>query len=288
MKWCDVARIVYGPIPLPDIVPHGMGTVPLSGQIQTVLTQVERFLSRSSEAEAVIRVFHMVVAALPNTKNIKLSLQPSVSGHSVFTDFLFLATDDASGWPLTFIEVKRFSDSADLSAQYESTAQTYREAHILLCESDWAHKGLKKLGFILSNSEMWSFAYAKKRANRIVITKQFTMHIRESRERVLFCLRSLLLGQWPLGENPASTSLPEPSTSPHVGNLEPLGENPASTSLPEPSTSPHVGNLDAPDHLQVMEECEALPPEPSTSPHVGDLDCTASTSSNCGDTLTPK
>ena len=85
------------------------------------------------------------------------------------------------------------------------------------------------------------------------------MHIRESRERVLFCLRSLLLGEWPLGENPASTSLPN---------------------IREPSTFPHVGNLDstaAPDHLRVMEECEAPPPEPSTSPHVGDLDSTPST-----------
>ena len=171
-----------------------MGTVPLSGELQTVFTQVEGFLSRSSEVEAVIRVFHMVMAAIPNTGNIKLSLQPAVSGHSVFTDVLFRATDDASGWPLTFIEVKRFSDSADLSAQYESTAQTYREAHILLCASDCACKGLQELGFILSKAELWSCAYAKKHANRIVITKQFTMHICESRERVLFCLRSLLLG----------------------------------------------------------------------------------------------
>ena len=230
MKWSDVARIVYGPIPQTSSVQQEMGTVPLAKELEMVLTRVESFLCRSSEAEAVIRVFIMVVAAIPNTGNIKLSLQPSVSGHSVFTDFLFLATDDASGWPLTFIEVKRFSDSADLSAQYESTAQTYREAQILLCESEWARQGLNELGFVLSNSEMWSFAYAKRRANRIVITKRFSMYVRDCRERVLFCLRSLLMGQWPRAESSG-----------------------------EPSTE-----KSAPDQVISMEaqlgECEALPP----------------------------
>ena len=35
-----------------------MGTVELSEQLKTVLTQVETFLQRTSEAEAAIRVFH--------------------------------------------------------------------------------------------------------------------------------------------------------------------------------------------------------------------------------------
>ena len=225
MKWSDVARILYGPIPQPDSVPHGIGTVHLSEELQTVLKQVETFLYRSSEAEAAIRVLFMVIAAIPDTGGIQLRLQPSISGHSKLTDFLFLATDDTSDWPLTFIEVKRFSDSADLNVPYQATAQTYREAQILLCESDWARKGLKEIGFILSNSTVWSFARAKRHLNRISIMNKFTMYTPESRGRILFCLRSLLSGQWPL---PESTSSEESSTS----SREPSGE---------PSTSPHVG-----------------------------------------------
>ena len=81
-------------------------TVPLSAELQTVVGQVETFLSRSSRAEAVIRVFFMEDAAIPDNRNIKLSLQLSIPRHSILTDFLFLVTNDASGWPLTFIEVK--------------------------------------------------------------------------------------------------------------------------------------------------------------------------------------
>ena len=139
---------------------------------------------------------------------------------SVYTDLSFLAEDTASGWPLTFIEVKPFSDSADLNVQYESAAQTYREAQILLCESVWARKGLKELGFILTNSAVWSFAHAKRHANRIIITNQFTLYAPNSRERMLFCLRSLLSSQWPLPENSTSTSSGEPRTSPHVAGPE--------------------------------------------------------------------
>ena len=78
-----------------------MGAVPLSAELQTVVARVETFLRRSSDAEAVIRVFFLVVAAVPDTGNIKLCLQPSIPGQGVLTDFLFLVTDDASGWPLT-------------------------------------------------------------------------------------------------------------------------------------------------------------------------------------------
>ncbi len=112
---------------------------------------METFLNKYTEAEAVIRVFFMTVAAIPDTRNITLCLQPSIPGHSVLTDFLFLATD----WPLAFIEVKRFTDSANLDVHSEYSARTYREAHILLCESEWARRGLTEIAFILSNSVTW-------------------------------------------------------------------------------------------------------------------------------------
>ena len=71
-----------------------------------------------------MQVFFLVAAAIPDTGNIKLCLQPSIPGRRVLTDFLFLVTDDASGWPLTFVEVKRFSDSVNLAVEYDSAAQT--------------------------------------------------------------------------------------------------------------------------------------------------------------------
>ena len=155
-----------------------------------------------------LRVFFMAVAAVPDTGNITLCLQPSIPGHSVLTDFLFLATDSATNWPLTFIEVKHFSDSAHVDIHSESAAQTFREAHFLLCESEWASRGLSEMGFVLSNSVLWSFTHAQRYGNRIATTSHFTIYGPESPERVVFCLRTLLCGQWPLAENPAGTSLP--------------------------------------------------------------------------------
>ena len=113
-------------------------------------------------------------------------------------------TGSATDWPRTFIEVKRYSDSTHVDIHSESAAQTFREAHYLLCESEWASRGLSEMGFVLSNSVLWSFARAQRYRNRIAIT---SLYGPESPERVVFCLRTLLCGQWPLAENPAGTSL---------------------------------------------------------------------------------
>ena len=63
----------------------------------------EKHFEKHSEAEVVIVicVFLMVIAALPGT-NVCISLQPSVTGHSVFT---FILMDQETEVPLTFIEV---------------------------------------------------------------------------------------------------------------------------------------------------------------------------------------
>jgi hypothetical protein len=155
-----------------------------------------------------LRVFFMAVAAVHDTGNITLCLQPSIPGHSVLTDFLFLATDSATDWPLTFMEVKRFSDSMHVDIHSESAAQTFREAYILLCESEWASRGLSEMGFVLSNSVLWSFTRTQGYGNWIANTSRLTIYGPESPERVVFYLRTLLCGQWPLAENPAGTPLP--------------------------------------------------------------------------------
>ncbi len=74
----------------------------------------------------------MDAVAGTDTKNSEV--QPSVEGHSTFTDFYFVITRDGEEVPLAFIEVTNTSIAVDLGSQLKPVAQAIREAHIL-CET---------------------------------------------------------------------------------------------------------------------------------------------------------
>ena len=86
--------------------------------------------SLPSEMEAVLCVL-FVLEAIKKELNVTVSVQPSIEGHSVFTDFLFRLYDDQK--PLCFIEMKRASDYTNITLGTSSVAQALREAHMLLC-----------------------------------------------------------------------------------------------------------------------------------------------------------
>ena len=88
-----------------------------------------RYLQNTTEMEAVLHVFLYVLEAIKEL-NVTVSVQPSIEGHSVFTDFLFRLYDDQK--PLCFIEMKRASDYTNITLETSSVAQALREAHMLL------------------------------------------------------------------------------------------------------------------------------------------------------------
>ena len=66
-------------------------------------------------------------------KDTKISSQPTVKGHSVFTDYMFHLTreyDTHTNKPLLIIEVKREETSCQIS-ETPAFAQMLREVHII-------------------------------------------------------------------------------------------------------------------------------------------------------------
>ena len=91
----------------------------------------------STEAEAVLRAFVIiwhVVCKLPDDqrKRINISCQPSINGHSCFTDFLITVTNGHN--LLLIVEVKKTSVATDLSFKTDEVAQVLREVQISFAE----------------------------------------------------------------------------------------------------------------------------------------------------------
>ncbi len=81
----------------------------------------------------------------------------------MFTDVIFFfhgLENQLNG----FIEIKKSDIYTNLSLQTKATAQTLREAHILLME-----KGMDTVVFGLTNSIVWSFAKATKSGVQIKV-----------------------------------------------------------------------------------------------------------------------
>lgn len=150
MKWSDVPAILHGDVPRdtplqdpPDVTTSVFG----DAIIQSIIEIMRSKFRRVSEMEVVVRVFLMVMIAVSEDSDIKVELQPSVTSHSTFTDFLiWIITRDEK----RFIEVKRTGINVDLT----STAQALREAQILLC----SEKVKSPMPFLLTNGTSWSAA----------------------------------------------------------------------------------------------------------------------------------
>lgn len=61
-------------------------------------------------------------------------MQPSLTKHGAFTDFLFVLKKENKG--MEFIEKKRSGVYTDLNLTTSETAQVIREAHILTLEQE--------------------------------------------------------------------------------------------------------------------------------------------------------
>lgn len=129
------------------------------------MEQVGNKVGNITEMEASMRVFLIVLEAI-KPLDVLLKLQPELHKHPRFTDFFFVTTN--SNNPLLLVEVKNISINTTM-AQTECVAQVLREVHILLCEDCT----VDEIPFILTNSHVWSFGYAKRKENMITVKSVF-------------------------------------------------------------------------------------------------------------------
>lgn len=89
MTWEEVHKILRGTVPDSDdeMIVSMVSSSPLTN-VQEVVKKVEELVKNTTEMEATVRVVLCVVEAAWGLKDIQICLQPSVSRHPVFTDFL--------------------------------------------------------------------------------------------------------------------------------------------------------------------------------------------------------
>ena len=170
----DVPAILHGNVPQaatplqepPEFSSNVFGDAVIKSIMETMRSKFKRV----SEMDVVVRVFLMLLIAVSDySGDIKIELEPSVSGHSTFTDFLISIIASGEKW---FIEVKRTSISTDLSSETEETAQALREAQILLC----TEKVKSPVQFLLTNGTTWSFGSATRDSDtKIKLTHVWNM-----------------------------------------------------------------------------------------------------------------
>ena len=200
MKWSDVPAILHGKLPSHDTPlvepPDVTSDLFTDAILESIIHILAMKVRRLSEMEVVVRVFLMVLIAVSDKRDIRVELQPTVKDHASFTDFLIWITNRVG--EVRFIEVKRSDISVDLTVEADSTAQTLREAHILLC----SRADVKALPFVLTNGASWSFGiaakhYASKRLLKSVHNVLCSITTLSGWKLAINNLRAFLYGTWP-------------------------------------------------------------------------------------------
>ena len=193
MKWSDVPAILHGKLPSHDTPlvepPDVTSDLFTDAILESIIHILPMKVRRLSEMEVVVRVFLMVLIAVSDK-------QPTVKDHASFTDFLIWITNRVG--EVRFIEVKRADISVDLTVEADSTAQTLREAHVLLC----SRADVKALPFVLTNGASWSFGIAAKHSASKLLLKSVhnvlcSITTLSGWKLAINNLRAFLYGSWP-------------------------------------------------------------------------------------------
>ena len=166
-------------------------------QVKLAFEEVNKIFANRTEMDACVRVVQVLIAVFriipeDTRKKLRISCQPSMMGHSVFTDFLIAISEQGTFMeekPKVIVEVKKSSISTDLSLETKETAQTIREVHIATQQTD------DPLLFILTNSREWSFGLGERVGNRVRITstKYTNTQIGTSTQSPYYVLTQLLI-----------------------------------------------------------------------------------------------
>ena len=162
VTWKNVPRILEGPMPKSS-TRKADTTGEMEGTVEDTFLEVlrgvfARNFRNVTEMEAVMRVGVVLLCAVKDF----VQLQPSLTNHPTFTDFLFVVR--STGQAICFIEVKKSSEFTSLTLETPATAQALREAQA----NNPAESA--RLPFLLTNSLMWSFGVAEKRSSKIAVT----------------------------------------------------------------------------------------------------------------------
>lgn len=165
------------------------------------LKRMKMYFRNKTEAEAMFNVLLYIssaIATMDDNQGLQIQLQPTVGSFKTFSDVYVIVLD--SGTPRCFIEIKRLTYYTDLTdMESEHTAQALREAHILLCELQCADE----IPFVLTNSKLWSFGYAKRIGSKICLDKVMTINLRSpglASKKLIPALKSILRGEFPHGK----------------------------------------------------------------------------------------
>ena len=169
IQWKDVEKIIINEnlqdIPLLSLEGTETTTEQETTCIKNITEHVviinKMFLCNASEMDACHKVFFTFLPILNMCENIKISSQPTVKNHSVFTDYMFHFTHNGNKKPFLIVEVKRQDISCHIGPT-KAFAQMLREVHIL---SEPLSPGAS-LPFILTNSFIWAMGFCTVKKNR--------------------------------------------------------------------------------------------------------------------------
>ena len=191
MQVSDITRILYGSMSNNKLDRVRIEKVTSKENIQELMVKVNEIFLNTTEMDATIRVAMCIIDAAWDIPNLRVKLQPSLFSHSVFTDVIFFfhgLENQLNG----FIEIKKSDIYTNLSLQTKATAQTLREAHILLME-----KGMDTVVFGLTNSIVWSFAKATKYGVQIKVDQYVNLDVERDHEKIFKMLEFVMQGKWP-------------------------------------------------------------------------------------------
>ena len=152
-------------------------------KVESVFREMDEMFVNVTEMDASIRVVMVLVTVfrmLPEErrKKLKIKCQPSVGGHSVFTDFLIIISEQGdprnSEKLKLLIEVKKGAVNTSLFETSSETAQVIREVHIALKQNGVC----EPFPFIITNAETWSFGLAERINTKVSIISRMEISTR--------------------------------------------------------------------------------------------------------------
>jgi hypothetical protein len=194
-KWHHVDRILEGPLPKAEALPRIVDEECAVGdEFITIVKDVlcENFRNLT-EAEAVMFVGQVVLCAVKNLK-VQVQMEPSIRNHPTFTDFSFVLKISGREELICIIEVKKIAVHPNLAFQTDFTAQSLREAQIMLEGADEN----KKFPLILTNGAHWSFGTAEKSTGgliKLLSVQNFLLMTLEDWKIVISYLKSIINGR---------------------------------------------------------------------------------------------
>ena len=152
-------------------------------KVESVFREIDKMFANVTEMDASIRVVMVLVTVFQmipeeRRKKLKIKCQPSVGGHSVFTDFLIIISEQGdprnSEKLKLLIEVKKGAVNTSLFQTSSETAQVIREVHIALKQNGVC----EPFPFIITNAATWSFGLAERINTKVSIISRMDVYTR--------------------------------------------------------------------------------------------------------------